>query len=216
MREAIQGFLTHLSLEKNASAHTVRAYRQDLEQFSAHAREVLGREARPQDVDHLLVRSFLARLHERGLRKTSSARRLAALRTFFRWLCREGVLERNPARALLSPRTDRHVPAHLEEEEVDEVVEVELVVGTVLGSDVEEEVLVELASWLHERTGERRLALAGGVALNCVANSHLAEHGPFDEVWVQPAAGDAGTALGAALHVARELGDDVRPMATAV
>ncbi len=78
-----------------------------------------------------------------------------------------------------------------------------------------QEVLVELAGWLHARTGERRLALAGGVALNCVANSHVAEHAPFHEVWVQPAAGDAGTALGAALHVAHELGDPIAPMATA-
>jgi carbamoyltransferase len=78
-----------------------------------------------------------------------------------------------------------------------------------------EEVLVELAGWLHERTGERRLAMAGGVALNCVANTRIAEAGPFDEVWVQPAAGDSGTALGAALHVAQELGDRVAPMRTA-
>lgn len=78
-----------------------------------------------------------------------------------------------------------------------------------------EEVLLELAGWLHERTGERRLALAGGVALNCVANSRLFEEGPFDEVWVQPASGDAGTALGAALHAALELGDDVQPVESA-
>jgi carbamoyltransferase len=78
-----------------------------------------------------------------------------------------------------------------------------------------EEVLLDLARWLHDRTGERALTLAGGVALNCVANSRIWRDGPFEEVWVQPAAGDAGTALGAALHVARELGDDVQPMATA-
>jgi carbamoyltransferase len=78
-----------------------------------------------------------------------------------------------------------------------------------------QDVLLELARGLHERTGERTLVLAGGVALNCVANSYLWEHGPFDDIWVQPAAGDAGTALGAALHVAHELGDDVRPMGTA-
>ena len=78
-----------------------------------------------------------------------------------------------------------------------------------------EEVVLELAAWLRERTGERRLALAGGVALNCVANARLHREGPFEELWVQPAAGDAGTALGAALHVARELGDRPRPMATA-
>jgi carbamoyltransferase len=78
-----------------------------------------------------------------------------------------------------------------------------------------EEVLLELAAELHERTGERRLAMAGGVALNCVANSRLWREGPFDEIWVQPAAGDAGTALGAALFVARELGEPAAPMATA-
>ncbi len=78
-----------------------------------------------------------------------------------------------------------------------------------------QEVLVELARWLHERTGERVLTMAGGVALNCVANTHVFEHGPFDDVWVQPAAGDAGTALGAALKVAHDLGDRVQPLRTA-
>src|SRR3954470_7332649 len=75
-----------------------------------------------------------------------------------------------------------------------------------------EEVLVDLARWLHEQTGERRLTMAGGVALNCVANSRIWREGPFDEVWVQPSSGDSGTALGAALRLARDLGDDVRPM----
>jgi carbamoyltransferase len=78
-----------------------------------------------------------------------------------------------------------------------------------------EEVLLELACWLHEQTGDRDLVMAGGVALNCVANSRLAERGPFDRIWVQPAAGDAGTALGAALHVAHGLGDPISPMQTA-
>ncbi|HEX2236367.1 MAG TPA: carbamoyltransferase C-terminal domain-containing protein [Actinomycetota bacterium] len=78
-----------------------------------------------------------------------------------------------------------------------------------------EEILVELASWLHGATGERVLTMAGGVALNCVANSVLWERAPFEAIWVQPAAGDAGTALGAALHVAHELGDRCAPMTTA-
>jgi carbamoyltransferase len=78
-----------------------------------------------------------------------------------------------------------------------------------------EEVLLELAGWLHERTGSTRLAMAGGVALNCVANARLHAEGPFEDVWVQPAAGDAGTALGAALWVASSLGERVRPMRTA-
>ncbi len=78
-----------------------------------------------------------------------------------------------------------------------------------------EEVLLDLARWLHRRTGDRALVMAGGVALNCVANSRLAERGPFDRVWVQPAAGDAGTALGAALWTAAAEGEPVRPMTTA-
>lgn len=75
-----------------------------------------------------------------------------------------------------------------------------------------EEVLLDLARWLHAKTGDRVLTMAGGVALNCVANSRLAAEGPFEHVWVQPAAGDAGTALGSALFVAHQLGDVVSPL----
>jgi len=78
-----------------------------------------------------------------------------------------------------------------------------------------EEILLDLARWLHARTEEPDLTMAGGVALNCVANARLARDGPFERIWVQPAAGDAGTALGAALHVAALLGDEVQPMTTA-
>ena len=77
-----------------------------------------------------------------------------------------------------------------------------------------EEVLLDLARWLHDQTGDADLTMAGGVALNCVANSRLAEEGPFERIWVQPAAGDAGTALGAALHVAAAGGDRVEGMPT--
>jgi carbamoyltransferase len=78
-----------------------------------------------------------------------------------------------------------------------------------------EEVLVELARWLHEQTGERTLTMAGGTALNCVANSRIWRETPFDEVWVQPAAGDAGTALGAALQLSADGGEVAAPMTTA-
>jgi carbamoyltransferase len=78
-----------------------------------------------------------------------------------------------------------------------------------------EEVLLSLASWLHERTAEQALTMAGGVALNCVANSRILREGPFSRIWVQPAAGDAGTALGAALYVAHALGDRCAPMPSA-
>lgn len=78
-----------------------------------------------------------------------------------------------------------------------------------------QEVLLDLARWLHAQTGDRALVMAGGVALNVVANSYIADNGPFDSVWVQPAAGDAGTALGGALYVAHAAGDRVQPMQTA-
>lgn len=76
-----------------------------------------------------------------------------------------------------------------------------------------EEVLLGLARWLYDRTEEDVLTLAGGVALNCVANTRLHRETPFRHIWVQPAAGDAGTALGAALHVARQT-DAVQAMPT--
>jgi carbamoyltransferase len=76
-----------------------------------------------------------------------------------------------------------------------------------------EQMLVELARWLREQTGGRVLTMAGGVALNCVANTRIAAEAGYQHVWVQPAAGDAGTALGAALHVARSGGDPATEMA---
>ena len=75
-----------------------------------------------------------------------------------------------------------------------------------------EEVLLELAGWLYERTGQPVLTMAGGVALNCVANTRLYAESPFEKIWVQPAAGDAGTALGAAAALAAEHGQRPAPM----
>jgi carbamoyltransferase len=75
-----------------------------------------------------------------------------------------------------------------------------------------EEVMLDLARWLHAAAGgPTTLTMAGGTALNCVANARIAAEGPYDRVWVQPAAGDSGTALGAALHVARRSGP-IAPM----
>ncbi|NGN69295.1 carbamoyltransferase [Streptomyces sp. A7024] len=75
-----------------------------------------------------------------------------------------------------------------------------------------EDALLDLTRWLHASAGGTALALAGGVALNCGANSRIAAEGPYEHVWVQPAAGDAGTALGAAMHVAAGAGDEIRPV----
>jgi integrase/recombinase XerC len=118
MQDSVAAFLRHLERERNASPNTIRAYGEDLEQFTSHLRRELGRDARPEDADHLAIRGFLAELHRRGLAKSSSARKLAGLRTFFRYLCREGRLETNPARVLATPRQDKRIPAVLDEAEV--------------------------------------------------------------------------------------------------
>jgi integrase/recombinase XerC len=116
MEPARDAFLLYLARERNASPHTIRAYGDDLAQFIAHLRREVGHEPAPAEVDALLIRGFLSELHRAGVRKTSAARKLAALRTFFRFLCREGVLTSNPARALVSPRVEKRVPEHLQED----------------------------------------------------------------------------------------------------
>src|SRR5690349_3907272 len=78
-----------------------------------------------------------------------------------------------------------------------------------------EEVLLDLVAWLRQRTDSENLCLAGGVALNCVANSKIYQQAGFTNVWVQPASGDAGTALGAALALAGESGEPISPMPSA-
>ena len=124
MNREIASFLRFLDRERNASAHTIRAYAADLGQFQAHLAAEMGRTGKLEDVDHLVIRAFLARMHRSGLKKVSAARKLATLRTFFRYLCREGILDRNPARALLSPRMERKIPTHLEESEIATLIEV--------------------------------------------------------------------------------------------
>jgi integrase/recombinase XerC len=124
MRASIDGFLRHLERERNASPHTIRAYGEDLVQFAVYLSRELGRAPRPEDVDRLLIRGFLAELHRLGLRKVSAARKLAGLRTFFRWLCREGRLETNPARALVSPRLEKRIPSVLDEAQVGALLDV--------------------------------------------------------------------------------------------
>jgi len=121
---AIDAYLRHLTVERNASANTVRAYGTDLGDFAVYLQRTLGVRPDPRSVDHLTLRAYLANLHDRGLSKTTASRKLAALRSFFRFLCREGVLASNPARALLSPRVERRIPARLEEAEAGRLVEI--------------------------------------------------------------------------------------------
>jgi integrase/recombinase XerC len=127
MRQLIHRFLEHLQDERNLSPNTVRAYEGDLLQFHRFlARDFLGCEpdaVRPQDVDMLAVRSFLAALTREGLAKRSQARALSAVRSLFRFACREGVLDANPARSVRTPKIPKTLPRHLRPGEVETLIE---------------------------------------------------------------------------------------------
>ncbi len=127
MRRLIDRYLRHLSEERGLSAHTLRAYRGDLERFlSFLAEEFLGREpgrVRPAECDALAVRSFLASLARRGVGRRSQARALSAVRGLFRFACREGTLADNPASAVRTPKQGRPLPRHLRPGEIESLIE---------------------------------------------------------------------------------------------
>ena len=121
MKDALAEFLEHLRLNENASQHTVRAYESDLSQFLVFL-AARGSRTRAQltvaDVDHLSIREFLGDLHRRGNSRSSAARKLAAIRTFSRYLRREGILEGDPAALVGTPKREQRLPAHLGEAEM--------------------------------------------------------------------------------------------------
>jgi integrase/recombinase XerC len=112
--QGLTEFLTHLGLEKNASEKTVKSYREDLSQALAFAREQLNKtQLTAEDWTVRLLRSFIAWLYEQGYAKTTIARRLAAARSFGQYLCRQGLMAENPAKALRGPRLDKKLPHFL-------------------------------------------------------------------------------------------------------
>jgi integrase/recombinase XerC len=127
MRRLIHRFLEHLEAERNLSPHTLRAYEGDLLRFLDFlARDFLAlppEEVRPQAVDGLAVRSFLASLHAQGLERRSQARALSALRSLLRFACREGTLSANPAQGVPTPRLPQTLPRHLRPGEVEALLE---------------------------------------------------------------------------------------------
>ncbi len=120
--ELIETFLEHLVFEKGRSDNTVKNYREDLEEFFSFLK-AKGEIKNIGEVSHLEVRVFLGELLKRGLKKSSIARKLSTLRTFFKWLKREGLIKVNPARLLSSPKYQRQLPRFLTEEETFKLVE---------------------------------------------------------------------------------------------
>jgi integrase/recombinase XerC len=126
VKDQLDAFLEHLRLNENASANTVRAYESDLGQFIAFLAAHLARrrsDLSAADFDHLHIRAFLSDLHKRGNSRASAARKLAAIRTFGRYLRREGEIDADPAALVGTPKREQRLPAHLGEAEMSKLLE---------------------------------------------------------------------------------------------
>ena len=118
MKEAIAKYLEYLQSVKNSSPHTVLNYRKDLEQFLVFLSPPGVRPPGLTGVTHGLIREFVAHLHDQGLEKSSIGRKLAALRSFFKYCVREGHLKENPARLVPTPKLPKRIPSVLSAEEM--------------------------------------------------------------------------------------------------
>ncbi len=117
VEKGVKNFIRSLH-ERNASRHTVHAYARDLGEFARFAGN-----RKWDEIDHVHVRSFLSQLYERGLGKTSVARALAAVRSLYRWLAREGIVEQNPAALVATPRLPKKLPRVPTIEEINTVLD---------------------------------------------------------------------------------------------
>jgi len=128
MKELIERFLEHLRVERNASPHTLRSYASDLEQFrsflwsAGFPRDEKKGDVRVEKIDHLAIRAYLSHLYREN-KKSSLARKLAAQRSFFRYLVDEGLIKRSPAEIVATPKQEKNLPSFLPVDEVFALVE---------------------------------------------------------------------------------------------
>ncbi|MFL6389271.1 MAG: tyrosine recombinase XerC [Terriglobales bacterium] len=122
IQRGISKFLDSLRGERNASEHTLRAYRNELGRFA----EYLGPEGRWKEIDHITIRGFLSHLHGCGLSKVSVARALASLRSMYKWLGREGIVAQNPAKLVSAPRLPKRLPRVPTMEEINGLLNTEM------------------------------------------------------------------------------------------
>jgi len=122
VQNEIADFLNYLSYERNVSLNTIEAYRTDLESFVSFLCNdyfTLGRDQLQfRKVDNLTIRAYLAHLARRKLSRSSTARHLSALRTFFRFLMREGDVDANPARVVATPKREKHLPSVMQPSDI--------------------------------------------------------------------------------------------------
>ena len=129
MKTHIDNFIRYLEVQKDASIHTVRAYRKDLEEFSSYIKKG------PEDIELIDVRGFIAQQIRNGLNKTTAGRRLASVRSFLRYLYREGFIKSNPAKLVSSPKTQKLLPKFLSVDDVFSLIEKPQGMGFVLARD---------------------------------------------------------------------------------
>jgi len=110
-KKQLRKYLQYLQSVKNSSPHTILNYRKDLEQFLAYLSPPGARPPALTGVAHPMIREFVAHLHDHGLAKSSIARKLAALRSFFKYCVREGRLKENPARLVPTPKLPKRIPS---------------------------------------------------------------------------------------------------------
>ncbi len=122
LERLLEAFLEYLSYERGSSGHTLRSYRVDLEDFFGFLREK-GLPQDPGGIDHLHLRLYLSHLTRRGLKRSSISRKLSAIRSFFRYLKREGLIKRNPAQLVSTPKFMKGLPRWLTVEEAFSLVE---------------------------------------------------------------------------------------------
>ena len=125
MRTHLRSFLEYLRLNRNLSAHTLRAYQGDLTQYLSFLERYLDRPAEriaPREVDQYAIRAFMGELYDRGHARASSARRLAAIRSFGRYLRREQLVDKDPGALVATPKQERKVPARLDIREVEQLL----------------------------------------------------------------------------------------------
>jgi len=138
MYPVIERFLRYLDVERDVSPHTLKGYREDLESLAVYLSDDSGKPPAPGGIDPLDLRQYISDLHEAGYARTSISRRLASLRSFFRFAQREGIVDSNPAKPLRNPRKQRQLPHFMTSDEVERLL---------------------LAPDSHQRMGARDLAI---------------------------------------------------------
>jgi integrase/recombinase XerC len=118
MKSAVNQFLNYLRVVRNASPHTLRSYESDLGQFLEFLTPPRSEPPALADITHLLIREFIAHLHDHHLERSSIARKLAAIRSFFKFAVREGMVVRNPARMVATPKLPKRIPSVMSAEDL--------------------------------------------------------------------------------------------------